>query len=304
MNITVVSMTYNDDYKLKEWKENYLIYEKQIKNMIIVDNGSKKEYLIKLKETFPNAIIIKRNINGGCTAAYNDGINYALENTDSEAIAIIANDIKPTLNCLEEMYKYLFSDKELGIVSSAILTKDSDIVDNYGHKVKKFKIEYCNRGEKIGNILIKNKYTDLLSGGFTMAKREFYINSGLQDEKLFMYCDEIDTRIKAIKNGYKMGVISNEYAWHRHINPTFKIKRSSASRYLISRNRVYLARKYFGKCEVLKQSIRGGIIIPSIFFLKYILEKDKSYLEDLKYSYIGTIKGLKNNMNKNKYMEF
>ena len=51
-----------------------------------------------------------------------------------------------------------------------------------------------------------------------MASREYYEKVGLQDEKLFMYFDEIDTAIRTKKNGYKIAVLSNVYVWHWHIN--------------------------------------------------------------------------------------
>lgn len=304
MRIAGVSMTYNDGYKLKEWVSHYQTYKDQLECFVIVDNGSEKEYKEQLKASFPDAVIIERNTNGGCTAAYNDGIRYVLENTEIEAIAIIGNDIKVTTNCLPELYDYLFSDKQLGIVSSAILFKDSDKIDNYGHVLKGFSVECCNRDESIGMIAEKRKYTDLVSGGFTMAKREFYLTAGLQDEALFMYCDELDTTFKARQYKYKIGVISNEYAWHWHIDDPVKKKRASASRYLISRNRIYLAKKYKGKSTTIKQVFRGGVESPLALSLQAIKCRNKDYFNDAKYSFIGTIHGIIGKMYTNKYTEF
>lgn len=123
MRIAGVSMTYNDGYKLKEWISHYQIYKDQLEIFVIVDNASDESYKKELKESFPEAIIIERASNGGCTAAYNDGIRYVLENTDIESIAIIGNDIKPTPGCLPAMYNYLYSEKELSCINSAILIK-------------------------------------------------------------------------------------------------------------------------------------------------------------------------------------
>ena len=304
MKISVVSMTYNDGFKLKQWREHYEVYKDQIENFVIVDNGSSKEYVEELKATFPEAVIIERDSNGGCTAAYNDGIKYVLENTDSKAITIIANDIKITENCLPAMYEYLYSDEELGMVSSAVLNINSNVIDNYGHKVKGFSVVCDNSGEKIDDIKEKRKRTDLLTGGFTMAKREFYEKAGLQDEALFMYCDELDTFFKAKKNNFKFGVIADEYAWHWHIEKPGQKKRSSASRYLISRNRVYLAKKHASKWTLFKQVIKGTIYVPMVFIFNAIRRFDKRYFTDAKYSFVGAIHGLKGKMYTNKYTKF
>lgn len=304
MKIAGVSMTYNDGYKIKEWKEHYLTYKNQLDMFVIVDNGSDQEYVEELKATFPEAVIIERGNNGGCTAAYNDGIRYVLENSDAEAIAIVGNDIKVTENCLPAMYEFLFSNEKLGIVSAALLYIDSEIVDNYGHIVRNFNVSYCNRGESIKQIEEKEKYTDLVSGGFTMARREFYLKAGLQDEALFMYCDEMDTMFKAQCNGYKIGVIANEYAWHWHINPPATGRRSSASRYLICRNRVYLAKKYTGIFTLLRQIIRGLIISPILYLLKFLKTRDKYLLTDAKYCIVGVFHGISGKMYTNKFTEF
>lgn len=297
-------MTYNDGYKLKEWISHYQIYKDQLEIFVIVDNGSDESYKKELKESFPEAIIIERATNGGCTAAYNDGIRYVLENTDIEAIAIIGNDIKTTPGCLPAMYDYLFSEKELGIVSSAMLFKDTTTIDNYGHVVHGFNVTYCNRGEDIACLAEQRKHTDLVSGGFTMAKREFYLNAGLQDEALFMYCDEMDTTLKARLNKYKIGVIGNEYVWHWHINQPGLKKRSSASRYLISRNRVYLAKKNKMYSEVLRNVFIGLVKSPIAFCVRFIMEKDTTYLTDARFSIMGVIHGLIGKMYTNKYTRF
>ena len=304
MRIAGVSMTYNDGYKLKEWISHYQIYKDQLEIFVIVDNGSDESYKKTLKEAFPDAIIIERATNGGCTAAYNDGIRYVLENTDIESIAIIGNDIKTSPGCLPAMYDYLYSEKEMGIVSSAVLYKESSITDNYGHVVRGFKVTYCNRGEDISCLKELKKHTDLVSGGFTMAKREFYLNAGLQDEALFMYCDEMDTTLKAKAHNYTIGVIGNEYVWHWHIDQSSLKKRSSASRYLISRNRVYLAKKNKLYSEVLRNSLIGLIKSPIAFGFKYFKESDAGYLTDAKYSVIGVIHGLIGKMYTNKYTRF
>lgn len=298
MNIVGISMTYNDDFKLKEWESHYKTYKDQLSLFVIVDNNSDIEYYEKLKITFPEALILRRDSNGGCTAAYNDGIRYALENTDADAIAIIGNDIKVTQNCLPVMYEYLFSDKKLGIVSTAILYKDSTIIDNYGHIFTQRGVFNCNDGDNIAEIKEKSKYTDLISGGFTMAKREFYQTVGLQDENLFMYCDELDTMYKARKYGYKIGVIANEYAWHWHINNPRSGKRLSWTRYLICRNRIYIAKKYGKKVDIVNQSLRGIIIVPLTYIFRFFRYGNKFELQDAWCSFLGGVHGLVGQMNR------
>jgi len=302
MRIAGVSMAFNDGYKLKEWIEHYNDYKDQLIEFIVVDNGSTKGFQKELEAAFPDAVILHRKANGGCTAAYNDGIRYALENTDADAIVILGNDVKVTKNCLPAMYEYLFSKKEMGVVSSAVLNISSDIIDNYGHTIKGYRVINNCKGVNIHSITEKNKETDLVTGGFYMAKREFFEKGGLQDEKLFMYGDELDTAFKARKMGYKIGVIANEYAWHWHINPPGKsVGRPAASRYMISRNRMYLVKKYLPFPYILKCFVEQTLVTPFIYFRHYITDKDPIMLDYARYSLIGGWKGLIGDMEPNKY---
>ena len=247
MHIAGVTMTYNDGYKIDEWKMHYNQYRSELDYYVIVDNGSSVDYVSLIKETFPGETLIERNSNGGCTAAYNDGIKYILEKTDADLIVILGNDIKTSENCITEMAAFLYKHKDVGIVSTAILHYDSNILDNFGHTVSYCGIIHeCDHGKHLSNIKEKNKLTELVTGGFYMATREYYETVGLQDEALFMYSDEIDTAIRAKKAGFKISVLSNVYAWHWHINQPGQGNRKPASSYLISRNRVYVAKKHFG----------------------------------------------------------
>lgn len=302
MKIAVVSMTYNDGYKLKEWKEHYCKYKNEISHFVIVDNGSTPEYCDALRVTFPEAILIQRDINGGCTAAYNDGIQYVLDNTDDDAIAIIANDMMLKEGCLKQLYSYLFKNEKMGVVSAPVLNKNSDIVDNFGHTFHYLNVKNDYQGEKIDNILNIEKETDLVSGGFYMAKRKFFEISGLQDEKLFMYCDELDTTLKARKNGFLIGVTSFTYAWHHHINPnSTPQQRPPQTSFMISRNRIYIAKKYFGMFRILCWFIYTGILVPVWFGFWFLRSRKKMYLNYSRYSFLGAVYGLMGKMEANKY---
>lgn len=298
-------MTYNDGYKLKEWKEHYEEYKDDLDCFIIVDNGSDENYSKELEQTFgEETVIIKRGRNGGCTAAYNEGIRYALEKTDADAIIIIGNDIKVCKGCIPDMYRYLYSDKSLGIVSAAMLYIDSDIVEDFGHIVEGLNITLCSNGMRLSDLPQEEKYTDLVAGGFYMAKREYYETVGLQDEKLFMYSDELDTSIRTKKAGYKIGITSKVHVWHWHINDPKVNARKPASVYLIARNRVYLAKKHFGKKEEISMFFSYGVRQCIVYMLGGIVRRDKLRLKKSWYSFMGAWKGLCGNMELNQYTKF
>ncbi|HOI84443.1 MAG TPA: glycosyltransferase [Acholeplasmataceae bacterium] len=273
MKIAVVVITLNDDYKFDQWLAFHDEYKTEIYKHIIVDNGSNEEYLSKLESNFPESIIIKRQSNLGTTKAYNDGIKLALSDNDVDSVMLLANDIKIPKGGLTKLYSILYNSDAL-MISPILLDKDSMVISDFGSKIGKnlHMIPYMN-GQILDQSLKKaERYVEALTGGVNLAKREFYNTVGYQDEKLFMYSDEVDMGIRANKKGIKLICTNQVLSWHQHINPpNRKNRRPPYTAYLIGRNKVYIARKHFNSMKVIY-----------VFFSQF------------KMSAIGMIKGLLN----------
>lgn len=300
MKIACITITMNDDVRIEQWRSLYDEYKDELAYHIIVDNASRKEYKDKLHQNFPNSIIIERETNGGCTGAYNDGIKYALEKTDCDSIAIICNDTKTFPGYFTEQYNYLFSDDKLGMVSALSLKRDTDIIAEYGHHISYMmnqKEEYS--GDKIENVP-EHRYVEMVAGGANMAKRSFYEKCGLQDDNLFMYADELDTAIKAKKNGFKIGVTSKAIRMHYHIAIGDSFDRPFSAYYLMRRNRLYIAKKYYSL-------LRRIIVFTYIFthdFVYYVISLIKGNNKNAtmnKWRMIGCVYGFRGKMERNQY---
>ena len=61
-----------------------------------------------------------------------------------------------------------------------------------------------------------------------------------------MYSDEVDTGIKCANKGYTLLSTKLVKSWHQHIFPSDRNQRSCSASYFMSRNPIYLARKYYG----------------------------------------------------------
>ncbi len=304
MKIAAITITYNDDYKFDEWYQHYCEYKDELFMHIIVDNNSDGEYKKKLKEKFKGSHIIFRKSNGGCTGAYNDGISYALSCAEVDSIMLIGNDIKLQKLSATKLWESLFFDSMLGMVAPVLLEADSDIVSDFGCKISKFLVmqPYCE-GEELSNVKDEIYYCEALTGGMNLAKREFYEKVGLQDEKLFMYSDEVDMGIRAKKAEFKMACIRDAISWHQHINENVKRdRRQPFSKYLMGRNKVYIAKKHFGLAKVL-------IIFFFYFFgagfrvIQNLFKGDFRIIKDYIWVMRGSIMGLIGNMEPNKFSQ-
>lgn len=254
MKIAAITITYNDDFKFKEWYDHYKEYKDEIFLHIIVDNNSNQEYKEKVKNTFINSHIIERTTNGGCTGAYNDGIGLALANQEVDAIMLIANDIKLKKGAASILYDTLYNDSSMGMISPVLLKSNTDsIIEDFGCSItSSLMMKEFSFGKNISELSVRINYCESLTGGMNLSKRVFYEKVGLQDNNLFMYSDEVDMGLRAKKNGFTMASIIEAVCWHEHINKNISLdKRDSYTKYLIGRNKVYLAKKHFGLLKIV-----------------------------------------------------
>ena len=299
MKIALITITYNDDCRFKEWVDHYQEYKDELYLHIIVDNNSSENYQRLLKESFPDSVIIELGYNGGCTAAYNAGIKYALENPQVDAISLMGNDIKVPTGNMTKLYDFLMSTPNYSFVYPIILHpgEPDGIAWEYGQTYDKQKMQpyAIIRNSKISD-LPEFLIAESGPGGCNLAKRSFYEINGLQDEKMFMYSDEMDTAIRAAKNGLVFATTKNIFAWHLHINEPGKKQRNPMSAYLMARNHIYLARKHFGRKTMLKTF--GKEFKKSLHSLILSIYKGDCK-EGIKYSWNmlkGSFAGLFNNM--------
>lgn len=296
MKIAAISMTMNDDFRLSAWKSYYDEYKDEISEHIIVDNGSTQEYQDLLHDTFPTSTIIELGYNGGCTGAYNAGIRKALTNPIIDAILLIGNDVRIEKGGLTKLYGILFSNPEYGMIAPVLLKKDSQIIECFGStlNLKNGDAKGIYSKQPITEIGKKTMEVGLVPGGANLSKRIFYEPEGvgLQDENLFMYCDERDMALRAKKKGYLTIATSEALSWHQHIDRIGNL-RDPRTEYLRARNYIYVANKHFSKKTKYIELIMRLTRQTALYFRDIrIKERRIQYYYYLK----GVVAGLRNNM--------
>ena len=302
-NIAVVTITMNDGYKFKEWCQHYEEYKDELYLHIIVDNHSEKDYLEQVKSFFKTSVIIERETNGGCTLSYNDGIRYALNDPKVEFIALVGNDCRIDTGGLIKCAEFIINNNGFGMVSPIMFKKGgTNIIEDYGDNISDelTLIEHMS-GKCILDVKEPYYISQALPGGLNVSCREFYEKVGLQDEMLFMYSDEVDMGLRAEKCGFKLASISYVHSWHEHVNENKKTnRRFPFSRYLIGRNKVYLAGKHFGNKK--KRSVFCYFILYGIKGLfKGLIKCDFPRIQDSIWSIRGAYYGFRGKMEPNKY---
>lgn len=245
MNIASITVTLNDSHSIQQWSEFYNKYHDAIFRHIIVDNNSTPEYKNKLAILFPNSVLIERTSNGGTTAAYNDGIKYALSIPEIDAIMLIANDIDIDSQSIDRLKIHLSSHNEIGAVAPVLLMKDKRTILAHGEKLKwHMGLDRLFEGQQLSDLIPQIVESECLPGGMNLVRRNVYEVIGLQDESLFIYMDENDFFSRAKQHGFRLLSVKDAVAAHCHIPVEGKHNDNSLAWFYINRNHILVCKRY------------------------------------------------------------
>ena len=240
------------------------------------EKGGNKSLEDKLKRrisksittTYP-LIFIQTGENLGYAGGNNVGIKYALEKDDCKYIWILNNDTVIEKNSLLEMVKVIDSNNRIGIVGSKLLRYD--IPTTLQTLCGTTKMTWKNAGK--GNYLFSNEEdkqdfnkifeldSGYIVGASILIRKEVFEDIGLLDENYFMWAEDTDFCMRAIRNGWKLYCCGKSKIWHKEgaSSGSGKMKkflwrtsiRPSFSRFIITgyldiRNHIYFVKKHWG----------------------------------------------------------
>lgn len=296
MKIATITVFCNERFRVPKWKEYYEGYKADIYLHVIVNNGDPEDTSY-LKEEFPESLILTCPTNN-LLAAYNMGLAEVLKDDSVDAISQITNDIKLSDHAFLLLYKKLYENDKLAMVSPILLNKDSEYIDLMGAEINfnTLFFRHIHIGEKISDVKEDFVICTGLPAGIFLSKRGFYEKHGFQDETIFMYSDEVDMGIKAQKSGLKMACYKDICAWHQHENRPGTNSRSPLSSYFSGRNPIFIAKKYHQRKQIICTELYHIQRSITLFLACIIHHKSREYYIDAYAFFKGTIAGILNNM--------
>lgn len=240
MDVSIILVNYNTRHLTQVAIESIqkhtsnVVYE-----IILIDNAStdgSKEFFEKRKDI--KYLYNKENIGFG--RANNLGYQYAkgkyilLLNTDTY---LINNAIKEFFDYMEEASKEVacvgcwLKNAELGENASEVhfLHINTVLRNSWNALIPsplKKRKSIVNKSEEEG--VIKEKKVEAVIGADMFIRREVIERYDLFDEKIFMYCEEIDVQKRWTDAGYKMMLISSPQIVH--------LEGQSSTRFSANRN--------------------------------------------------------------------
>ena len=268
-NITAVMVTYNRRDIVQEALDYLQAQTYQVSNIVIVDNHSSDDTMEVLQERQhrdSRISIVKSSENAGFGAGLALGMNWALENLNSDYMWMMDDDSYPVPDALELLMK---NSKEY----------QYDVLGLSGYILgmgAKRKVEPEKNSVDVDFILIDNALISI----------ETIKKVGVPSGEFFMMCEDYDYCLRIKEAGFKLGVIKNNHVNRLNLGSQKFSKATLWRGYYHSRNHLIILKRHFTFVRFVNY-----IIVQ----LKYLLASFKAAdrWTRIKFRLIGVLHGLK-----------
>lgn len=248
MQCVMVILNYRDSERAIKLADRCK-YFSVIDKIVIVDNDSMDGSYERLRVLESEKIdVLKAEKNGGFSAGNNVGARYAMEKYAPKYIFFANTDTifeeDKVIACLQALEE----NSSLGLVSMRMVGPDNKEQNasyqypTYSSYLKGFfwigRRCYYNAVMSRKEYKSSIEYVDIIRGSFMFFRANALKQAGYFDENTFLYCEEliISWRLRAI--GYMVGLLTDKYYIHDHIEvPT--------NQSLTATKRLYDSRYYF-----------------------------------------------------------
>jgi len=216
--------------------------------VVVVDNASVEDRSKEVLDKFPNTHWVKSQENTGWSGGNNLGIRFFLDRENCpDVIFLLNNDTTVAANILQVLSQAL--DQAYDVVGPVINEySDPGVIQTQGTAF--------NRNDRsldffsviptpIDGAEITVTPVDIVNGCAVAIRREVFDRIGLIDERFFLICEESDFCLRAIKAGFRCGVVHRSLVWHKH-SVTFARAGKPIQRYYGIRNLWLLIRHHSG----------------------------------------------------------
>lgn len=207
---------------------------KKFLNVIVVDNGSKDQSLLKIQQDFPELLLINNKDNRGFGAACNQGAlsskaKYILFLNPDTVLSGGSIDIPVDFLERAENRDYAVCGiqiiNERGVISRSC-ARFPRVIDFIADIIGISKL-FPNfpLGMHLSNWNhMDNKAVDHVIGAFYLVRRDIFEKLGGFDERFFVYLEDLDLSRRIHENGQKIYYLTDAQCFHKGGGVTEKIK--------------------------------------------------------------------------------
>ena len=191
---------------------------------IVVDNASTDGTAELIRTQFPHVSLIESDANLGFARANNIGIKLA----NGKYICLINPDVNIPPDCLPKMFQFMEQQPTIGLLGPKMLGPNGDVGRSgmrfptvWNCFLRALALDSLFKGTGIfgGRLMSDFQFNqtrdiDVLNGWFWMARREALDQTGLLDERFFMYGEDVDWSKRFHLAGWRVVFYADAEAVH------------------------------------------------------------------------------------------
>lgn len=258
--------------------------------VVVVDNGSQDGSQAFFKASYPDVTLIENGENIGFTGGNNAAINYALER-DFDYVLLLNNDTVVAPSFLTELVKVAQARDDVGMLNPKIYFYDyPELLWYGGGRISFFRgVEHFGFGKSCSPELNRQREVDFITGCAFLIKRAVLEKVGPLDDRLFIYCEDLDWSFKVREAGFKGLYVPESVIWHKEGIDTKKNKSNAFRKYLATRNLLFVFYRHFPRLKFALFLLYYALLWGPSKSVRYLLAGE---LKTMLYTWKGGIEFL------------
>lgn len=179
--------------------------------VIVVDNGSTDDSVVRLKSAYPDILLLKSGRNLGFSGGNNVGIRHALD-SGADYVWLLNNDARPAPDALAALVAKAVSDKSVGAVASICFYADAPST------VQAWAGSRVNLWIGYGRLCTEPHGDDWfhsLNGSSMLVSSAAIGDVGLLDEGFFLYWEDTEFCLRLRKKGWRIAAAPDSRVLHK-----------------------------------------------------------------------------------------
>jgi len=230
--LSVVIPNYNGAALLPACLDSLRAQTRPADEIIVVDDASSDASPTLLRETYPEVTLLAMTANRGFCRASNAGLKAA----GGDLVMLLNNDTEVEPHCLEELVGAMESDPQAGFCAAKMLFYDRrTTINSVGLFLRRDGVgRDIGYGEPDGPAFAAPRAVFGASAGAALYRQSLLEDTGLLDEDLYAYAEDLDLSFRARLRGWSCLYVPTAVVYHR-MGATFGVD-SPTKVYYSSRN--------------------------------------------------------------------
>ena len=184
-------------------------------DIIVVDNGSKKNVVADIEKNHKNVILIKNSKNLGFTGGNNIGMRHAMSN-GSDYVWLLNNDTIVDPNALSGLIEVAENNSHAGLLSPIIHYFSAPNRAQYYGSYFDWKNRRTKCIKSCDEVHWLNKQDVALWGTALLIKRNIIEKIGYLENSYFAYWEDTEYSLRSLRAGYSNLIVPVAKIYHKH----------------------------------------------------------------------------------------